>query len=80
MPQGPVLQVITPFSVYVAFRAEEIVKSVKVTDSKGQHTISVEQVPDLMKRFVGTVQTFHDGYFPWPGVLKTKGVGGLADG
>ena len=45
-PSGPVLDVITPFSVSTSFLASEPIKTVVVYDADGKHTVKVEQVPD----------------------------------
>lgn len=46
-PTGMVLQVITPFSIWVMFGASDPVETVTVFDADGSHEIKVEQVPDL---------------------------------
>jgi len=46
-PKGIVLQVLTPFSIWVMFGASEPVETVTVFDADGAHEIKVEQVPDL---------------------------------
>ena len=46
-PTGIVLQVITPFSIWVMFGASDPVETVTVFDADGSHEIKVEQVPDL---------------------------------
>lgn len=46
-PSGPVLEVITPFSVSTSFNAAERVASVVINDADGKHSVLVEQVPDL---------------------------------
>ena len=45
-PSGPVLEVITPFSVSTSFRADKPVEAVVVHDADGKHRVEVEQVPD----------------------------------
>ena len=42
-PSGPVLQVLTPFAIWVMFGASAAVKTVTVHDADGPHTIEVQQ-------------------------------------
>jgi hypothetical protein len=42
-PSGPVLQVLTPFAIWVMFGASAPVKTVTVHDADGPHTIDVQQ-------------------------------------
>lgn len=53
-PTGMVLQVITPFSIWVMFGANDTVETVTVFDADGSHEIKVEQVPDLAADKAGT--------------------------
>jgi len=46
-PTGPVLTVMTPFTVWAMFSAHEPVAEVIVHDSTGKHTVKVEQVLDI---------------------------------
>jgi hypothetical protein len=46
-PSGPVLEVITPFSVSTSFTATEEVATVIIHDANGKNTVPVEQAPDL---------------------------------
>jgi hypothetical protein len=42
-PDGIVTQAITPFDVSASFKADEPVKSLRVSDAAGQHDVNVEQ-------------------------------------
>jgi hypothetical protein len=42
-PEGVAAQVITPFEVLASFKADQAVKSVKVTDGAGGHHVEVER-------------------------------------
>ncbi len=46
-PGGIVIQVLTPFAIWVMFGASQPVKTVTVVDADGEHNIKVEQTPDL---------------------------------
>lgn len=46
-PAGIVAQVVTPFVVYASFPAKDKIEEVVIHDSKGEHKVKVEQVPDL---------------------------------
>ena len=43
-PDGPAAQVITPFTVCVAFKSRQPVSTITVRDNKGEHRIKVEPV------------------------------------
>lgn len=43
-PSGMVLQVLTPFAIWVMFGASELIKTVTVHDADGSHEIEVEQL------------------------------------
>src|SRR4030095_16105974 len=53
-PGGIVLQVLTPFSIWVMFGASEPIDTVTVHDADGAHMIDVEQVDDAEARQSGT--------------------------
>lgn len=46
-PDGPVPDVISPFSVWTAFGAQDRVDEVTVHDGDGEHVVPVDQAPDL---------------------------------
>lgn len=48
-PTGIVLEMITPFSKFTSFNAEDTVKEVVVRDAEGEHRVVVEQIGDMKK-------------------------------
>ena len=42
-PDGPATQAITPFEASASFKADEPIKSIRVSDAAGQHDVNVER-------------------------------------
>ena len=53
-PTGIVLQVLTPFAIWVMFGASDPIETVTVHDADGAHEIKVEQVPDQAAEYRAT--------------------------